>query len=190
MPGREPGRIFDERLEPDKPPNRSGIWLVIRLEPINTHGGDLLDLGRPNRSKSTAPLAVPCFLLTFYASIVRNQAIGMNARDSQKRLFQLTPSTSVWWGMPYKTRPELDALINALAADMPRMDAQDGDKAFTEAWATQATDIQSKASLDNEDHVFHRLQAMEIDHARSRHGIFHRMRRKFRHWRYAASKRA
>jgi hypothetical protein len=92
--------------------------------------------------------------------------------------------------MPYKTRPELDAIINALAADMPRMEAREGDKACTEAWATQATDIQSKASLDNEDHVFHRLQAMGIDHARSRHGIFHRMRRKFCRWRYAASQRA
>lgn len=91
--------------------------------------------------------------------------------------------------MPYKTRPELDALINALAADMPRMEAQDEDEACTEAWATQATEIQSKAGLDNEDHVFHRLQAMGIEHIRLRHGVFHRVRRKFCHWRYTSSLR-
>jgi hypothetical protein len=84
--------------------------------------------------------------------------------------------------MPYKTRPELDALINALAADMPGMEARGGDVACTEAWATRATDIQSKADLNNEDHVFHRLQAMGLDHIRSRQGTFHRIRRKFGRW--------
>jgi hypothetical protein len=92
--------------------------------------------------------------------------------------------------MPYKTRSELDALINALAADMPRMEARGGDVACTEAWATQATDIQSKAGPDNEDHVFHRLQAMGVDHIRSRHGIFHQIRRKFGRWRYTSSQRS
>jgi hypothetical protein len=55
--------------------------------------------------------------------------------------------------MPYKTRPELDALINALATDVPRMEARNADEACTEAWATQATDVQSKADLENEDYV-------------------------------------
>lgn len=91
--------------------------------------------------------------------------------------------------MPYKTRPELDALINALAADMRRMEAHNGDEACTEAWAAQATDIQSKAGLDNEDYVFHRLQAMGIDNIRSRYGMFHRVRRKFGHWRYMSLQR-
>lgn len=89
--------------------------------------------------------------------------------------------------MPYKTRPELDALINALAADMPRMEAHNADDACAEAWATQATDIQSKAGRENEDYVFHRLQAMGVDHIRSRHGIFHRVRRVFGRWRNASS---
>ncbi|KAF1722325.1 hypothetical protein [Pseudoxanthomonas wuyuanensis] len=87
--------------------------------------------------------------------------------------------------MSYKTRPELDVLINALAADdMWRMQAWDGDAACTEAWATQAVDIQSKAGLDNEDHVFHRLQAMAMDRIRTRRGIFHRIARKFGRWRF------
>lgn len=91
--------------------------------------------------------------------------------------------------MPYKTLRELDALINALAADMPRMEAREEDVACTETWAIQATHIQSVAGPDNEDHVFLRLQAMGVSHIRSRHGIFHRIRRKFARWRYAASQR-
>lgn len=89
--------------------------------------------------------------------------------------------------MPYKTRPELDVLINALAADMPRMEPRDADEACTEAWAAQATDIQSKAGLDNEDYVFHRLQAMSVDNIRSRHGMFRRVRRMLGRWRKASS---
>ncbi|MGH8027711.1 MAG: hypothetical protein ACREO0_13395 [Pseudoxanthomonas sp.] len=62
--------------------------------------------------------------------------------------------------MIYKTRPELDALIAALEAEVPVLIAGAGPIARQGTWTSHAETILSEARPDDFDYVFDRLELM------------------------------
>ena len=62
--------------------------------------------------------------------------------------------------MAYKTRPQLDALIAALEAEVPVLVVGIGSLARQSIWASHAEIILSEAHADDIDYVFDRLELM------------------------------
>jgi hypothetical protein len=62
--------------------------------------------------------------------------------------------------MPYKTRPELDALVATLEAEVPVLIAGVGPLARKRTWTNLAEIALSEASANDFDYVFDRLESM------------------------------
>lgn len=62
--------------------------------------------------------------------------------------------------MPYKTRPELDALVAALAAEVQVLIAGVDPIARQRIWTSHAEIILSETRADDFDYVFDRLESM------------------------------